>query len=49
MHPHAFHAIRAAQHLKQWGRYAAMRYCQLRGVPLSLLTLARVLEGSYYD
>lgn len=46
MHPHAYHSIRAARLYPTIGRWAAMRYCQLRGVPLSLLTLARVLEAS---
>lgn len=45
-HPHAIHALRAAKYWRQWGRYAAVQYCRRRGVPLSLVTLARVLEGA---
>lgn len=44
MHPHAQIAIRAAKNYRSWGRYAAVTYCRKRGVPIALLTLARVLE-----
>lgn len=43
-HPHAIAAVNAAKNFKNWGRYAALRYCEKRGVPLRLLTLARVLQ-----
>ncbi len=46
MHPDAHHAIRAAKNLKSWGRYATIRYLEKKGVPMSLFTLARVLEAS---
>ncbi len=39
------HAITAAQKFKSWGRFASMRYCQNRGVDLSLWYLARRLEA----
>lgn len=42
----AIHAIRAAQLFPRIGRYAAMRYCQKRGVPLRLYYLARTLEAA---
>jgi hypothetical protein len=45
MHIHAQHAIRAAQLRPTIGHWAAWRYCQLRGVPFRLYTLARVLEA----
>jgi hypothetical protein len=45
IHPHAQHAIRAASNWHRWGRYAATRYCQKRGVPLGLLRLARQLQS----
>lgn len=38
--------IKAAKGFKQWGRYAAMRYVQKNNLPLSLVTLARVLEAA---
>lgn len=41
-------AIRAAQHVNQWGRYAARRYAEKRGVPASLYRLARQLEAMKY-
>ena len=47
IHPHAFHAIKAASLLPTIGRYAAMRYCQKRGVPLCLFTLARILRAAH--
>ena len=46
MHPHAHHAIRAAKNYSHWGMYATMRYLKLRGVPVGLFTLARVLEAA---
>jgi len=46
MHPHAFHAVRAAYLRNTIGRWAALRYCQLRGVPVSLYTLAQVLHAA---
>jgi hypothetical protein len=33
-------AIYAATHRRAWGRYATVRYCEKRGVPRRLLTLA---------
>ena len=33
-------AIYAATHRRTWGRYATVRYCEKRGVPRRLLTLA---------
>lgn len=44
-HPHAIAAVRAAQNWHTWGRVAALRYAQRRGVPVALLGLARLLEG----
>lgn len=44
LHPHAAHAIRAAANYDVWGSYATMRYCRRHGVPLSLLTTARILR-----
>jgi hypothetical protein len=46
MRPQSFLAIRAAQNHKTWGRQAALRYCQRRGVPLRLYYLARQLEAA---
>lgn len=40
----AVDAVRAAQNVNRWGRYAARRYAQKRGVPASLYRLARQLE-----
>lgn len=42
--PEAAHAIRAAHHYKSWGRDAAIRYCQKRGVHIHLLELALQLK-----
>lgn len=42
----AYHAIRAAKHYKSWGRLNAVRYCEKRGVPRRLLTLALQLAGA---
>lgn len=44
--PTAAAAIRAARNVRSWGTWAAYRYCQKRGVPLRLLTLARLLEAA---
>lgn len=41
--PIAIAAARAARNWYRWGPYAARRYAANRGVPLSLLTTARVL------
>lgn len=41
----AVDAVRAAQNVNRWGRYAARRYAQKRGVPASLYRLARQLEA----
>ncbi len=38
-------AIHAAQNHRIWGRWAAVRYCEKRGVPRHLLTLAMQLEA----
>jgi hypothetical protein len=38
-------AIYAAKLLPSIGRYAAVRYCQKRGCPVGLLTLALQLEA----
>lgn len=49
----AYHAIRAAQHITQWGRYAARRYTKRRGVSPRLYRIARQCEamtqGVYHD
>ena len=37
-------AIHAAQNVRSWGRYAAVKYCQKRGCPVRLLTIALQLE-----
>ena len=42
----AYHAIRAAKLYPTIGRFAAMRYCQKRNVPLRLYYLARMLEAA---
>ena len=44
IHPQAHAAIIASCNWKIWGRDAAVRYCRNRGVPLSLLRLARQLQ-----
>ena len=41
----AYHAITAAKHRKQWGRYAARRYALKRGVSMRLYRLACQLEA----
>lgn len=41
----AIDALRAAQHVNRWGRYAARRFIEKRGVPASLYRLARQLEA----
>lgn len=48
MHPHASAAIRAAQNVRKWGWFATIRFLRRRGVPLSLFTLARVLENAQH-
>lgn len=40
MNQHAHHAIRAAKNRYKWGRYAARRYTEKRGVPAGLYRLA---------
>lgn len=42
----AQHAIKAAKLYTTIGRYAALRYVQLRGVPERLYYLARMLEAA---
>jgi hypothetical protein len=46
MHPHAYHAIRAAQNRHIWGYWATLKFIQHRGVPHRLYTLAQVLENA---
>lgn len=41
----ADHAIYAARMRPFWGRWAALRYCQKRGVPLGAYRLACQLEA----
>ena len=43
-HPTARAAVTAAQHLPQWGAWAAIRYAERRAVPMRLLGLALALE-----
>lgn len=38
-------AITAAQNIKRWGRPNTVRFCEKRGVPRHLLTLACQLEA----
>jgi len=38
-------AIHAANNRRTWGRYATVRYCEKRGVPRRLLTLALQLSA----
>lgn len=47
MHSHAYHAIRAAKNLRNWGRWATQAYCVKHGVPARLYTLARQLEAAH--
>lgn len=42
----AQHAIRAAKLYPTIGRFAALRYCQKRGVNLRLYYLARMLQAA---
>lgn len=42
----AYHAIRAAKHLSQWGKWATMRYLHNHGVPIGAYRLARQLEAT---
>lgn len=46
LHPHAQIAARAARNWIRWGAYAARVYALSRGVPLEILTLARVLANA---
>ena len=39
-------AARAARNWGIWGGFAARRYCELRGVPAGIITLARVLAAA---
>ena len=48
MNEHAQHAIRAARNVHSWGRFAARRYCENRGVHPSLYRLARQLQALHY-
>jgi hypothetical protein len=38
-------AIRAARNIKKWGYYAALRYCEKRGVKGRVLDVAIVCEN----
>lgn len=38
-------AIHTANNRRAWGRYATVRYCEKRGVPRRLLTLALQLSA----
>jgi len=46
--PAAQVALRAAQNVNRWGRYAARRYVERRGVHPALYRLARQLEAMRY-
>ena len=46
LHPLAVDAARAGRHWFAWGPFAARRYAERRGVPASLITLARVLAAA---
>lgn len=48
LHPHAQAAIRAAQNLHIWGRYATLQYLRKRSVPMYLFSTARVLEAAHH-
>ncbi len=39
-------AARAARNWSIWGPFAARRYCERRGVPASIITLARILAAA---
>ena len=41
----AQHAVRAAKHYRQWGRYMSVAYLNKRNVPRRLLTIALQLEA----
>jgi len=41
--PIATAAARAARNYHRWGRLPTLQFCRSRGVPVSLLKLARVL------
>lgn len=45
----AYHAVRAARNVKNWGRYAARQYAMKRNVHPSLYRLARQLEAMSHD
>ena len=45
MHPHAYHAVRAAKHGAEWGAFATLRYLENRGVLFRLAELALRLEA----
>jgi len=45
VHPHAFHAIRAAGLYNQCGPFAARRYAEKNGVQPALFRLARQLQA----
>lgn len=38
-------AIHAAQNVRSWGRFAAVMYCQKRGCPVKLLTIALQMKA----
>lgn len=40
-------AINAANHYRQWGRWATVAHCRRRGVPRGLLTLALQLKACH--
>jgi hypothetical protein len=42
----AQHAIKAAKGRYSWGRFAARRYCEKRGIPFALYRLACQLEAA---
>jgi len=44
--PDIIHAKRAAENYNNWGRFAALRYCQRRNVPMRLYYLCRLLHAA---
>lgn len=44
MTPIAAIAIRAAENFHRWGKWATVRFCEKRGVPLRLLGMAVAFE-----
>ncbi len=42
-------AINAANHYKQWGRWATVAHCRKHGVPRGLLTLALQLRACHIN